>query len=133
MRGPFWKSSRQDQGPDWTLLIFHGLGKRSTFPTLAPNLNLNRNAKDHFGKVQGWVGGLTGHCWFFMARIRGAHFPFMLQTGTLTEKQKAILEKFVARSRPFWTLLIFDGPRDGKLVFHSGSQPEPPQKCGGPF
>ena len=61
-KGQFWKSCGYGQEPGWTLLIFYGPGQGSTFPTQVPNLNPNRTAKDHFGKVGGRVRSLTGHC-----------------------------------------------------------------------
>jgi len=32
-------------------VVFDGLGKEATFPTQVHNLNINRNAKGHSGKV----------------------------------------------------------------------------------
>ena len=54
-KGPSWKIWGQGQELDWTLFIFYGPGKGSTFCTQVPDLNPNRTAKDHFGK--GWGQG----------------------------------------------------------------------------
>jgi len=38
-------------GPWLYIVVFDGLGKGATFPTQVRNLNINRNAKGHLGKV----------------------------------------------------------------------------------
>jgi hypothetical protein len=49
-KGQFWKSSGHAQGPDWTLLFFHGPGKQRLFSPQAPNLDFNRNARAYLEK-----------------------------------------------------------------------------------